>query len=180
MHLPSVQTSGTILCSSKECDKLKCPCTLPWWAKERKNKPKAFLLNEPNDSYFNTAPEKEELTKFFTCRSRWFKFSDVSSNPIFIVKKNPFENLFLRCCVDPKHLNSPLTMIACWSSFKCQVKVKKIKAVCLITKRVHKTSHSSILWDVSTTDFPEFLAFITMFHSWRRAPTSIPEVGSSK
>lgn len=30
-----------------------------------------------------------------------------SSSPVLIVKMNPFENLFFKCCVDPKQRNSP-------------------------------------------------------------------------
>lgn len=72
--------------------------------------------------------------------------------------ENPFENLFFKCCVEPRHLNSPFTMIA---------------------SRVQSASHSSMLCDVSTIDFPELRTFDTMFHRLRFAPGSIPVVGSS-
>lgn len=75
-----------------------------------------------------------------------------------MVSKNPLENLFFRCCVDPRHLNSPFTMIA---------------------KRVQRASHSSMLCDVKTIDFPVLRTFDTIFHKFLFAPGSIPVVGSS-
>lgn len=77
---------------------------------------------------------------------------------ILIVSKKPLENLFFKCCALPRHLNSPLTMIA---------------------KRVQRASHSSILWDVSTIDFPARRTFDTIFQRFRFAPGSMPVVGSS-
>lgn len=71
---------------------------------------------------------------------------------------NPFENLFFKCCVEPRHLNSPFTIIA---------------------NRVQSASHSSILCDVRTIDFPELRTFDIIFHRLRLAPGSMPVVGSS-
>ena len=77
---------------------------------------------------------------------------------ILIVIQNPFENLFFKCCVEPKHLNSPLTMIA---------------------RRVQSASHSSMLCDVSTTDLPELRTFDTKLHKFRFAAGSMLVEGSS-
>lgn len=87
-----------------------------------------------------------------------FTYSVVRHFCTLIDSVNPFENLFFKCCVEPRHLNSPFTIIA---------------------SRVHSASHSSILCDVSTIDFPLFRTFDTMFHRLRFAPGSMPVVGSS-
>lgn len=92
-----------------------------------------------------------------SCEIKEFAFT--YSNSLFFftftVSRKPLENLLFRCCVEPKHLNSPFTMIA---------------------SRVQRASHSSILCDVSTMDLPEARVFDTTFHRFRFAPGSIPEM----
>lgn len=73
----------------------------------------------------------------------------------FIVKLKPWENLFFKCCTDPRHLNSPFTIIA---------------------NLVHNASHSSMRWDVNTIDLPVLRIFDTMSHSCLFAPGSIPSI----
>lgn len=87
-----------------------------------------------------------------------YTYSDVRHFCTLIDSVNPFENLFFKCCVEPRHLNSPFTIIA---------------------SRVQSASHSSMLCDVRTIDFPELRIFVTIFHRLRFAPGSIPVVGSS-
>lgn len=92
-------------------------------------------------------------------RNEGIFFAFTYSNSLFFftftVSRKPLENLLFRCCVEPKHLNSPFTMIA---------------------SRVQRASHSSILCDVSTMDLPEARVFETTFHRFRFAPGSIPEM----
>ena len=66
--------------------------------------------------------------------------------------------LLFRCCVLPRHLNCPLTMIA---------------------NLVHNASHSSILCEVNTIERPPFMTAVRASHRWRLALGSIPDVGSS-
>ena len=61
-------------------------------------------------------------------------------------------------CIDPRHWNFPLTMMA---------------------SLVQRASHSSIEWDVRTTDCPPRIMSKIQFQSKRLAPGSIPVVGSS-
>ena len=75
-----------------------------------------------------------------------------------MVSKNPLENLLFRCCVDPRHLNSPFTMMA---------------------KRVQRASHSSMLCEVRMIDLPVLRTFEIIFQRFRLAPGSMPVVGSS-
>jgi hypothetical protein len=49
----------------------------------------------------------------------------------------------------------------------------------MIANLVHKASHSSMEWEVSTTDWPPRIMSNTQFHNKRRAPGSMPVVGSS-
>ena len=66
---------------------------------------------------------------------------------------------FFRCWMLPRQTKCPLTMIP---------------------SRVQRASHSSIEWEVNTTDFPVWISSRMTRQSWRRAPGSIPLVGSSK
>lgn len=76
-----------------------------------------------------------------------------------MVSKNPLEKRFFKYCDDPRHWNSPFT---------------------IIVKRVQRASHSSMLFDESKMVFPELRAFDTTFHRFRLVDASIPTVGSSE
>ena len=65
---------------------------------------------------------------------------------------------FFKYFDEPRHWNSPLTMIP---------------------KRVHRASHSSMLFDERRMVFPELRAFVMTFHRFRLVDASIPIVGSS-
>lgn len=69
-----------------------------------------------------------------------------------------FYYLFFKCWADPRHRRVPFTIIA---------------------RRVHKTWHSSIEWDVNNTERESFTASIIAPHNERRALGSIPLDGSS-
>mmetsp|Transcript_25892 Transcript_25892/g.72496 ORF Transcript_25892/g.72496 Transcript_25892/m.72496 type:complete len:370 (-) Transcript_25892:1671-2780(-) len=70
----------------------------------------------------------------------------------------PWPKRFLRCCTEPKHLSFPLVMmVSDWQ----------------------RASHSSMLWDVSTTVRPRHESWITS-QRCRRACGSRPVEGSSK
>lgn len=87
-----------------------------------------------------------------------FTYSSVRTFCTLTESVIPFENLFFKCCGDPRHFNSPLTIMA---------------------SRVQSASHSSILCDVSTIDLSEFRTFDIIFQKLRFEPGSIPDVGSS-
>ena len=70
-----------------------------------------------------------------------------------------FNHLFLRCCVLPRHLNVPFTIIA---------------------RREHSASHSSMLCEVRITEWPSFTIELMQSHRNRRAFGSMPVVGSSR
>lgn len=91
------------------------------------------------------------ITKFRTL----FKFAfDLA----LIFNSNPLQNLFFKCCDDPRHLHCPLT-----------------STVIL----VHSASHSSMLCEVRTTDLPSLRNLMMKFHKFRFVAGSIPVVGSS-
>lgn len=63
---------------------------------------------------FHFAYFKMESVKFLLMNSLTESFSfDISFDSVnFNVKTNPSPNLVFRCCVEPRHLKDPLTMIA--------------------------------------------------------------------
>lgn len=82
----------------------------------------------------------------------------MSVNLTLMVSKTALENLSFKCCIDPKHLNSPFTIIAAL---------------------VQSTSHSSMLCDVRMIDAPASRTFDKTFHTFCFATGSIPAVCSS-
>lgn len=91
------------------------------------------------------------ITKFLTP----FKFAfDLA----LIFNSNPLQNLFFKCCDDPRHLHCPFTSTVI---------------------RVHRASHSSMLCEVRTTDLPSLRNLMIKFHKLRLVAGSMPVVGSS-
>lgn len=102
-------------------------------------------------SYLKIAPPNVCKTKFLTA----FKFVfDLD----LIFNSNPLQNLFFKCCDDPRHLDCPFTRTVI---------------------RVHKASHSSMLCEVKTTDLPSLRNRMMKFHRFRFVVGSMPVLGSS-
>lgn len=110
------------------------------------------------DSYWNREVIliNRKSTTYSCLRSNGLTHLYASSSCLTLTfNSNPLQNLFFRCCDEPRHLDCPFT-----------------KTVI----RVQSASHSSMLWEVNTIDLPPSRDWMTTFHKLRLVAGSKPIV----